>query len=268
MPATPVFPAVPDGVHRRLVRICEPLKITLTGDTSGPVARPVDAGASAEEFLERPDALDALIEDEAARVAAATGGVRPRRDVAASRLLHFYVWSAGLLFSGPWFLEGRVPHIAGRHVRLAPGTGAMTLDLRGVVYPLPPAGPAALRSAVAEHLGPVLEAFAPHVRRGPRALWGMAGDDLVAGLWTLGRCTGDEEAGIRAATAVLPGDGTGPFPGAAAFRRLRDASGATHPTRTRLGCCLYYAIAPADTCLTCPRLSDPARLARLATPSG
>ncbi|MEU6233969.1 (2Fe-2S)-binding protein, partial [Kitasatospora sp. NPDC047058] len=69
-------------------------------------------------------------------------------------------------------------------------------------------------------------------------------------------------AAVRAAGAVLPG-GTQPLLGAADFRLLHGPDGRSHHTRTRLGCCLYYAIRPDGACLTCPRTPDDERLRRL-----
>ncbi len=219
----------------------------------GPVALDLPGG---------PDALDALVDGASDRILAAHGR-RPRRDAAASRLLHHYLWTACLLVTGPWYLAGRVPRLPPGALRIAPDTGRFTLDPS--TPDAPPGGPAAVRDALAAHLGPVLEAFATPVRRGRRALWGMATDDLASGLWYLGRALGEERDGIRRAAAVLPG-GTPPFPGAAAFRVLRGPSGRAHPTRTRLGCCLYYTLDAAEPCLTCPRLPDPERLRRLEGP--
>ncbi|MBO1417226.1 (2Fe-2S)-binding protein [Streptomyces sp. FH025] len=72
----------------------------------------------------------------------------------------------------------------------------------------------------------------------------------------------EEDAAVAAAEALLPG-GTLPLPGAADFRRLRTPDGREHHTRTRLGCCLYYAVEPgAAACLTCPRTTDEERLRR------
>ncbi|WP_442906189.1 (2Fe-2S)-binding protein [Kitasatospora sp. NBC_00458] len=71
-----------------------------------------------------------------------------------------------------------------------------------------------------------------------------------------------EAAAVAAAGAVLPGH-TEPLPGAADFRLLRGEDGRAHHTRTRLGCCLYYAIQPGNACLTCPRTADEERLRRL-----
>ncbi|MEV7599550.1 (2Fe-2S)-binding protein [Kitasatospora sp. NPDC089797] len=162
---------------------------------------------------------------------------------------------------------------------------------------------AELRAAVVAHLAPVLAAFAGPTRRRDRALWGMVTDDLSSAVWYLGRMldaewaaadgvgtdraveggtategtveggtveggtaedagTVGEDAAVAAATALLPG-GTLPLPGAADFRRLRTPDGREHHTRTRLGCCLYYAVEPgAVACLTCPRTGDEERLRR------
>jgi hypothetical protein len=119
-----------------------------------------------------------------------------------------------------------------------------------------------LRTAVADHMRPLLTAIGPHTRRGPRALWGMVADDLISGVWHLGRVLGQEERAVRAATDLLP-RAVPPFPGGADFRRLTAGDGRSHPTRTRLGCCLYYAIRPAEACVTCPRTGDTERLRRL-----
>lgn len=273
MPTRTAIPALPAitasfaslaGTYRRLSRICEPLDVRVidtTGIAGERVIGTAHIGHSAAEFVSVPDALTAAIDGEADRVTARHGR-RPRHDVAASRLLHHYLWSVGLLFSGPWYLDRRVPAIPLDRVRLEPATGALTLDVRAIECLPGTDDGGSLRQAFAAHLGPLLDAFAPHVKRGPRTLWGMATDDLASGLWFLGRSLGEEQRGIREATAVLPG-ATPPFPGGADFRVLRAPSGAAHPTRTRLGCCLHYAITPGDPCMTCPRMADDERLRRL-----
>lgn len=40
-----------------------------------------------------------------------------------------------------------------------------------------------MRAAVAEHLEPVLAGFGPRMRRRGRALWGMAPDEIIEGIW-------------------------------------------------------------------------------------
>ncbi|MEU9131109.1 (2Fe-2S)-binding protein [Kitasatospora sp. NPDC048540] len=202
-------------------------------------------------------AAEEMVAAESARITAEHGRT-PREHVAASRALHTYLWAACLLISGPWYLEGRVPRLRAMDLWVDPSDGRLALSPGEWA----PGGEAELRTAVAEHLGPVLAAFQPYVRRGPRALWGMAADDLVSGIWYLGRLLGEEDRAVEAAEAVLPG-GTPPFPGAAAFRRLTGTAGRTHWTRTRAGCCLYYAIRPDDACVTCPRTTDEERVRRL-----
>ncbi|MBT2387815.1 hypothetical protein J7E86_30460 [Streptomyces sp. ISL-11] len=55
----------------------------------------------------------------------------------------------------------------------------------------------ALCAAPAEHLEPVPAGFRPRMRRGPRALWGMATDRTAEGLWHLGRLPGEEARARR-----------------------------------------------------------------------
>jgi hypothetical protein len=251
--------SLPDTYHR-LVRLCSSLNVDITeGNTPRTEYR-----YRAADLVADPAAVAAVVRGEADRLAA-LHGARPRADVAASRFLHHYLWSVGLLFTGPWCLARRIPRIPLEAVGVRVRTGALRLDTTAVTEAPRTgagAGPAGLRAAVADHVGPVLTAFGPHLRRGSRALWGMATDDLASGLWLLGRALGDEQRGIREATDLLPG-ATPPFPGAAAFRTLRAPSGRAHPTRTRLSCCLHYTLAPTTPCLTCPRLPDPDRLHRL-----
>ncbi|MER8182183.1 (2Fe-2S)-binding protein [Kitasatospora sp. NPDC094015] len=201
--------------------------------------------------------VEELVAGESARIAAEHGRA-PRTHVAASRILHHYLWSVCLLVSGPWYLERQVPQLRATDLWIDPADGRLAVRPGDWVV----GDESELRTALAEHLGPVLAAFQPYVRRGPRALWGMAADDLLSGIWYLGRVLGEEDHAVEAAAAVLPGD-TPPFPGAAEFRRLPGTAGRSHWTRTRAGCCLYYAVDPAQACLTCPRTTDEERVTRL-----
>ncbi|MEU9719516.1 (2Fe-2S)-binding protein [Streptomyces sp. NPDC047976] len=234
-------------------------------------------GVSGAALAEDPEALDAFVAAEAARIRAGHGH-EPRPDVAASRALHDYLWSVSLLMSGAWYLERRVPRVRPREVRVdlatgafevAPGAGFACLPgdsaarLPGVrVVADEEALRAELRAAVADHVRPLLAAAGPRVRRRDRALWGMAADDLVSGIWYLGRVLGQEERAVREATELLP-TAIAPFPGGADFRRLATRDGRTHPTRTRLGCCMYYTLDSARACATCPRTCDGERIRRI-----
>ncbi|MFF1509769.1 iron-sulfur protein [Streptomyces sp. NPDC058326] len=263
------------GTYSRLIAACD----ALDARTVDPYA-PDDAAAEIRDGSELAGdaaALDAFLAASAARITARHGHA-PRTDVAASRALHDYLWSVSLLMSGAWYLDRRVPRIAPRDIRVNLTTGEIGI-VPGQEFACLPDDPAAaagaarivgheeelraeLRAAVVDHVGPLLAAIGPSIRRGPRALWGMVADDLVSGIWYLGRMTNQEEHAVRAATELLP-TAIPPFPGGADFRRLTGRDGRRHPTRTRLGCCLYYTLDPERPCSTCPRTCDAERLRRL-----
>ncbi|MFF6785224.1 (2Fe-2S)-binding protein [Streptomyces sp. NPDC012510] len=270
--------------YRRLDALCEALSVRVT-ERGRSVARTPSAGralagqvpARTVDLMSGPEQMEAFVEAEAFRIQDRYDHTAPRH-VAASRALHDYAWSVGLLMSGVWYLERRVPRIAPGDIRVDLVSGTFEITPGDDLVCLPEDQAAALpgvrtvahqealraelRAAVADHMGPVLEAIGPYARRGSRALWGLVSDDLVSGLWYLGRAQGDEAAGVRAASEVLPSPHA-PFPGGADFRFLRTSDGREHPTRTRKGCCLYYTIRPAEACSTCPRTCEAERLRRL-----
>ncbi|MGP3988344.1 iron-sulfur protein [Streptomyces sp. 3N207] len=278
-PATTSGPDVLTALYERVIATCEALNARVaTADGTGLPRTLSQQQVTGAALSHDPAALDRFVCAESARIQRRDAHTA-RRHVAASRALHGYAWSVALLMSGAWYLERRVPRIRPGDVRVDLETGAVevtpgqtfscladdeaTRDSPGARALVDEeALRAELRSAVADHLRPLLGAIEPEVRRGPRALWGMVEDDLVSGLWYLGRMLGQEEDAARAATELLPGP-VPPFPGGAGFRRLTDSSGRSHLTRTRLGCCLYYTIGTAQPCLTCPRTSDAERLRRL-----
>ncbi|MGW7268993.1 (2Fe-2S)-binding protein [Streptomyces sp. NPDC054864] len=260
------------ATYRRLAAHCETLAVTVA-EPGLPTGQGWFTG---QELTSDQDALAAFVTAEAARIQVGHDHT-PRPDVAASRALHGYLWSVSLLMSGAWYLERRVPRIHPDDVRVHLETGAFEI-VPGpfACFPDDPAAGlpgtrvladeeslrAELRDAVVAHMRPLLAAVGPLLRRGQRALWGMAGDDLISGIWYLGRMLGQEDGALRAVDALLPGP-VAPFPGGAAFRHLTTRDGERHPTRTRLGCCLYYTIRATDACGTCPRVCDGERLRRI-----
>ncbi|MEU6760093.1 (2Fe-2S)-binding protein [Streptomyces sp. NPDC046685] len=261
--------------YARLTAVCDVLDVRVATADARP-GRWVNGAELADPATDQ-HALDAFIAAEAARIRAGHGH-DPRPDVAASRALHDYLWSVSLLMSGAWYLERRVPRVRPREVRADLSTGTYEI-VPGAGFACLPGDPAAhlpgvrvvadeealraeLRAAVADHVRPLLAAFGPRVRRRDHALWGMVTDDLVSGVWYLGRTLGQEEHGVREATELLP-TAIAPFPGGADFRRLADRRGNPHPTRTRLGCCMYYTLDSARACATCPRTCDAERLRRI-----
>lgn len=200
-----------------------------------------------------------------------------RPDVIASFGLHRYAWPACLLITVPWFLTRRVPRFPVADVTFQRSLGRMAVRVQDFaclpddpavglpgarVVPDEEALRAEVRAAVAEHLGPVLDGFRTRMRRGPRALWGMATDEIVEGLWYVAHLLGAENRAMAELEQLLPGS-TKPYVGAAAFRRLTGPGGETLPTRDRASCCLFYTLRPEDTCVTCPRTCDAQRVRKL-----
>ncbi|MGW0736084.1 (2Fe-2S)-binding protein [Streptomyces sp. NPDC002851] len=201
-----------------------------------------------------------------------------RPDVIASFGLHRYAWPACLLITMPWFLHRRVPRFPVSNVTFQRTLGRMAV--RVDEFACLPDDPAAglpgarvvpdeealrgeVRAAVAEHLGPVLDGFRPRMRRGPRAMWGMATDEIVEGLWYVAHLLGEERRAMADLEALLPG-ATKPYVGSAAFRELTGPRGESLPTRDRASCCLFYTLRPEDTCVTCPRTCDAQRIEKLS----
>ncbi|WP_127358073.1 (2Fe-2S)-binding protein [Actinacidiphila soli] len=260
-PARAATPAPAAYAFRLLAGMCEALPLEVT-DGGHPTDTFGGTWWDTAQLTGRPEALRAVLDGESVRILNAYGHTA-RPDVAASRVLHHYLWSTGLLLGGPWYLQRRIPLIRPQELWIEPRTG--TFAIAPGSFASPPgreASHAALRAAFAEFVTPLLAAFRPEIRRGPRALWGMAGDDLVSAVWYLGRLLGQERVAVREAAALLPDD-TPPFPSGAGFRDLRGASGRSYATRTRAGCCLFYVIRPGEACLTCPRAADAERLRRL-----
>ncbi|MFF3111845.1 (2Fe-2S)-binding protein [Kitasatospora sp. NPDC057904] len=238
----------------------------------------------AADLADRPGAVRDLIAHDA-RQGLARYGQPLRPDVAAGFALHRFVWPASLLFTAPWFLERRVPLLTPADVSLRRRTGEVTV--RPGAFACLPEDPAAelpqarpvpggaalaaeLRRAVGGFLAPVLAAFRPEVRRGPRVLWAMATDAAVEGLWHVAGLLGEEERARTELTALLdpaapactPGaattsaPGPSPFtPGAGFGPRGGGPGGPSGTDRARASCCLVYTAEPAAMCGGCPRVT-------------
>ncbi|NJQ14750.1 (2Fe-2S)-binding protein [Streptomyces bohaiensis] len=231
------------------------------------------------DLVEDAAALDAFV-DASERESTAAYGVGVRRDVAAGFALHRYAWPATALFSLPYFLVRRVPRLAPADVALHSDEGRVAVRVREFAclpddpaVGAPGARPVAseealraeLRGALSAHMAPVLEVFAPRMRRRARAMWGTATDELVEGLWYVGKLLGEERRARTEAELILPGS-TAPFSGGAAFRDIATGCGGRLPTRDRVTCCFFYTLRPDATCVTCPRTSDAERVAREGRP--
>ncbi|MFE3945656.1 (2Fe-2S)-binding protein [Streptomyces sp. NPDC059118] len=272
LPATTAS-AVTDA-YARLAEVFPGLRAQVL--TDGETA-PDDAGwVGAHELAAGGAALDTFLAWDHAQVVR-DYGQEPRPDVVASFGLHRYAWPACLLVTVPWFLHRRVPRIPVEDVTFQRALGHLTLRVREFAcLPDDPAAvlpgarvvpdEAALRAevlaAVADHIGPVLDGFGPRMRRRGRALWGMATDEIVEGLWYIAHLLGEERRAMAELEALLPGT-TKPYVGTAGFRELTGPNGETLPTRDRASCCLFYTLRPEDTCVTCPRTCDADRVRKL-----
>ncbi|AQS66810.1 (2Fe-2S)-binding protein [Streptomyces pactum] len=214
-------------------------------------------------------------------------GQRARPDVVASFGLHRYAWPACLLITVPWFLHRRVPRYPVTRVaydRSAAGLPLGRMAVRPEDFACLPGDPAAalpgarvvadeealraeVRAAVAEHMEPVLAGFGPRMRRRGRALWGMATDEVVEGLWYVAHLLGEQERARHELESLLPG-ATKPYVGKAAFRELTGPDGESLHTRDRASCCMFYTLRPEDTCATCPRTCDADRVGKLLATAG
>jgi len=278
MPLPALLPAVTASpvadAYARLTEVFPGLRAEVLVDGESAPGGPGWVGA--HELAAGGDALDAFLAFDEEQVRR-DYGQEGRPDVIASFGLHRYAWPACLLVTVPWFLHRRVPRVPVEDVSFQRALGHLTLRVREFAcLPDDPAAvlpgarvvadEAALRAevldAVAEHLGPVLEGFRPRMRRGKRALWGMATDEIVEGLWYVAHLLGEEQRAMRELEALLPGT-TKPYVGTAGFRELTGPNGESLPTRDRASCCLFYTLRPEDTCVTCPRTCDEERVRKL-----
>ncbi|MBV2153411.1 (2Fe-2S)-binding protein [Kitasatospora sp. SUK 42] len=239
------------------------------------------------ELVADPQAVEELVTHDTLQGLARYG--RPLRpDVAAGFGLHRLVWPVSLLFTVPWFLERRVPLLGPGDVSVRRGPTAVELTVRPEAFACLPGDPAGgspqartaadgdalaaeLRDALGGFLAPVLAAFGPRVRRGPRVLWAMATDAVVEGLWYAGGLLGEQER-ARAELSVLlapPAPGThtpgahgtaaptpAPFtPGAGFALPVPGRVGAPDTDRARASCCLVYTVEPEGMCTGCPRVT-------------
>jgi hypothetical protein len=272
LPSVPASPVA--ASYARLAEVFPGLRVRELREDE---TTPHGAGwVGADELAAGGPALDAFLSWDAAQVLR-DYGKQARPDVVASFGLHRYAWPACLLVTVPWFLHRRVPRVPVGDVAFQRAMGRMAVRVRE--FACLPDDPAAglpgarvvadeealraeVRAAVAEHIGPVLDGFGPRMRRRGRALWGMATDEVVEGLWYVAGLLGEEPRAMAELELLLPGTAK-PYVGPAGFRELSAPDGRPLPTRDRASCCLFYTLRPEDTCVTCPRTCDADRVRRL-----
>lgn len=268
-------PSALADAYVRLNEVFPGLRVTELGDEE---QAPQGGGwVTASRLAEGGADLDAFMAWDDAQVRKDYGQAG-RPDVIASFALHRYAWPATLLITMPWFLHRRVPRYPVRNVSFQRTLGRLAVRSTGFaclpgdpsaslpgarVVPDEEALRAEVRAAVAEHLGPLLDAFGPRMRRRSRALWSVATDEIVEGLWYIAHLLGEEQRATAELERLLPG-ATKPYVGTAGFRELRGPNGESLPTRDRASCCMFYTLRPEDTCVTCPRTCDAERVERLS----
>ncbi|MFD7630621.1 (2Fe-2S)-binding protein [Streptomyces sp. NPDC059851] len=273
-PASVPPPSPLADAYARLTAVYEGLHVV---ERAAHEPAPRGAGwVGADELAAGGPALDAFLAWDKAQVLQDYGR-EARPDVVATFGLHRYAWRACLLTTVPWFLQQRVPWITPADMAVHRPRGR--ISVRAESFACLPDDPAAtspgarvvpdgealraeVRAAVAQHLEPVMDGFGPRMRRGRRALWGLATDSLVAGLWYAAKLLDEEQQAIDELQALLPG-ATAPYTGRAGFRTLTGPGGEPLATRDRVSCCLFYTIRPEETCVTCPRTCDADRVTRL-----
>jgi hypothetical protein len=272
-PARPVRSALTEA-YARLTEVLPSLGVT---ELAPGEAAPSGGGRVAAARLAAGGAdLDAFLAWDEAQVLK-DHGQRARPDVVASFGLHRYAWPACLLITVPWFLLRRVPRFPVEQVTFQrmPGRIAVRVDefaclpddpaatLPGArAVPDEEALRAEVRAAVAEHMEPVLGGFGPRIRRRGRALWGIATDDVIEGLWYVADLLGEKQRATDELERLFPGS-TLPYVGSAAFRELTGPNGECLPTRDRASCCFFYTLDREDTCANCPRNSEAVRITKL-----
>lgn len=271
------MPALTSPVEDAYTRLAEVYSGLRIRDLADGESVPSGGGwVGAAELAEGGPALDAFLAWDNAQVLR-DYGQQARPDVIASFGLHRYAWPACLLITVPWFLHRRVPRLPVEDVAFQRTLGRMAVRVRQ--FTCLPGDPAAqlpgarvvpdeetlraeVRDAVAEHIGPVLDGFGPRMRRGRRALWGMATDEIVEGLWYIAHLLDEEQRAVTELDRLLPGTAQ-PYVGTPGFRALTGPDGESLPTRDRASCCLFYTLRPEDTCVTCPRTCDADRVDRM-----
>lgn len=272
-----LLPALTSPVEDAYTRLAEVYSGLRIRDLADGESVPSGGGwVGAAELAEGGPALDAFLAWDNAQVLR-DYGQQARPDVIASFGLHRYAWPACLLITVPWFLHRRVPRLPVEDVAFQRTLGRMAVRVRQ--FTCLPGDPAAqlpgarvvpdeeslraeVRDAVAEHIGPVLDGFGPRMRRGRRALWGMATDEIVEGLWYIAHLLDEEQRAVTELDRLLPGTAQ-PYVGTPGFRALTGPDGESLPTRDRASCCLFYTLRPEDTCVTCPRTCDADRVDRM-----
>jgi hypothetical protein len=229
------------------------------------------------DLLDDQAALRSVVEQGAQALAAEHphSPVNVRSAVAAAVLLSDWCWALAALGGGALTADRRVPVLDPATVWLQVSDGRVTgVAATAAEFHVQAGDPEAshpdarrcadldgvLRSELTEHLVRLHRALrsgpTPLLRRGPRAMWGAAGDGVATALRLQAAQIENPEQLLAAAERLLA---AAP---ASWGRHGFDRTSADGPTRVRTSCCLWYRLPATPACASCPR-----RCARAPVPA-
>lgn len=219
-----------------------------------------------------------LLEELMSRIERGCGA--QNRAYAGTALLRGYLWRVLVPAVAALLTERRLPDLRAPNVALRFGESGFAEDLAfvGPRFAALPDDPGAwhpdaavlpsedglldwMSAALAEtHLPALIPTLRGlHVRRGRRALWGVAADVCAEAFLYVGQGTGREAEALGLGERLLSG---APFSAPTNYY-LFEHDGGSQMTRVRNTCCLYYKVADG-ACFTCPRTTHEERLRRMA----
>jgi hypothetical protein len=210
---------------------------------------------------------------------AAAGYDTARSDIRGNRLLEIWTWLMATPAAATLLLDRRLPDVGADNVTVVPGlwVDPAPVALRsGRFWCLP--GDAAVdhpdativgveRALVLElhamlrerHLPELIETIAVRSRRGRRALWRGATDQLVGAFTRAGTALGCEADAL--ALARIAGDGERPMRAPVRIERFELDDLPPYTMHLRDGCCLYYRVdGRPPHCSNCPLVDDDRRV--------
>ena len=214
---------------------------------------------------------------------AAAGYDTNRSDIRGNRMLEIWTWLVATPAAASLLLDRRLPDVGADNVAVVPGLWvdpAPVAVRRGRFWCLPD-DPAAdhpdatvlpdERALVLElnallrerHLPTLIETVAVRSRRGRRALWRGATDQLVGAFLRAGTALRCEDDAV--ALARIAGDGERPMRAQVRIERFELDDLPPHTMHLRDGCCLYYRVdGRPPHCSNCPLVGDDQRVKLLA----
>lgn len=214
---------------------------------------------------------------------AAAGYDTSRSDIRGNRMLEIWTWLVTTPAAATLVLDRRLPDISAGNLSVVPGlwVDPVPVALRSGRFWCLPDDAAAdhpdatvlpdERALVLElnamlrerHLPALIETIAERSRRGRRALWRSATDQLVGAFTRAGAALDAEAEAI--ALARIAGDGERPMRAEVRIERFELDGMAPHTMHLRDGCCLYYRVnGRPPNCSNCP-LVDADRRVELLT---